>query len=106
MADLPSYGLEWKGPTEPVAVPKPDGYWTPWHLANTEIDRLRAALERIADHDCEGERLGFECSTCTVCIARAALAGFVPIEDAIERRNARRAEPASVALPEPRRTTF
>ena len=30
---LPRYGLRWNGPTEPVAVPLADGYWTPWHLA-------------------------------------------------------------------------
>lgn len=27
------YGLRWSGPTEPLAVPMDDGYWTPWHLA-------------------------------------------------------------------------
>lgn len=30
---LPRYGLRWNGPDQPVAVPMPDGYWTPWHLA-------------------------------------------------------------------------
>jgi hypothetical protein len=35
---LPRYGLRWNGPTEPLAVPMPDGYWTPWHLANAGQD--------------------------------------------------------------------
>jgi hypothetical protein len=30
-----------------VAVPKPDGYWTPWHIANTQIDALAARLEEL-----------------------------------------------------------
>ena len=30
---LPRYGIRWNGPTEPLAVPMDDGYWTPWHLA-------------------------------------------------------------------------
>lgn len=33
-APLPRYGIKWRGPEEPVAVPMPDGYWTPWHLAS------------------------------------------------------------------------
>lgn len=40
---LPRYGLRWNGPTEPLAVPMDDGYWTPWHLA----DALRAELEKV-----------------------------------------------------------
>jgi hypothetical protein len=24
-----------------------DGYWTPWHLAQAEIDRLREALHQV-----------------------------------------------------------
>jgi hypothetical protein len=35
---LPRYGLRWNGPTSPITVPMPDGYWTPWHLA----DQLKA----------------------------------------------------------------
>lgn len=34
---LPRYGLRWNGPSQPLAVPMEDGYWTPWHLA----DQLR-----------------------------------------------------------------
>lgn len=32
---LPRYGLRWNGPGNPLAVPMDDGYWTPWHLADT-----------------------------------------------------------------------
>ena len=31
---LPRYGLRWNGPSQPLAVPMEDGYWTPWHLAD------------------------------------------------------------------------
>lgn len=37
---LPRYGIRWNGPTEPLSVPLNRGYWTPWHLAAAEIDRL------------------------------------------------------------------
>ncbi len=30
---LPRYGLRWNGPTEPLATPMLDGYWTPYHMA-------------------------------------------------------------------------
>jgi hypothetical protein len=33
---LPRYGLRWNGPSEPLAVPMDDGYWTPWHLAEQQ----------------------------------------------------------------------
>lgn len=52
---LPRYGLRWNGAQSFVCVEMPDGYWTPWHLAqdlliaaNSEIARMRAALEKIA----------------------------------------------------------
>lgn len=32
--ELPRYGLRWNGPSQPLAVPMEDGYWTPWHLAD------------------------------------------------------------------------
>lgn len=38
---LPRYGLRWNGPTQPLAVPMDNGYWTPWHLA----DQLRIECE-------------------------------------------------------------
>jgi len=36
---LPRYGLRWSGPTQPLAVPMADGYWTPWHLAELALLR-------------------------------------------------------------------
>lgn len=32
---LPRYGLRWNGPGQPLTVPMDDGYWTPWHLADS-----------------------------------------------------------------------
>ena len=47
---VPRYGLRWGGPSQPVAVPMVDGYWTPWHLAEREFERLRtAAADERAD---------------------------------------------------------
>lgn len=43
---LPRYGVRWNGPTQPLSVPKDDGYWTPWHLAQTECEKLRKDAER------------------------------------------------------------
>lgn len=39
---LPRFGLRWNGPSNPLAVPMGDGYWTPWHLA----EQLRADADR------------------------------------------------------------
>lgn len=51
------YGLLWQGPETPVSVPMPDGYWTPWHVAQLRIERLqrerdeaRAVLRQEADY--------------------------------------------------------
>lgn len=41
------YGIRWDGPTNPISVEMPDGYWTPWHIANAEIEALRKALHEI-----------------------------------------------------------
>jgi hypothetical protein len=38
---LPRYGVEWTGPKTPIAVPMPDGYWTPWHLVERKLETLR-----------------------------------------------------------------
>jgi len=51
---LPRYGLRWNGdPTDPVSVPMNTGYWTPWHLAEAELERFRNAVR-------EKERLELE----------------------------------------------
>lgn len=44
---LPRFGIKWSGPTEPLSVPMDDGYWTPWHYANAEIERLSAMIENV-----------------------------------------------------------
>lgn len=49
VAGLPRYGLRWNGPTAPVSVPLPDGYWTPWHLAAARVETLEAALREICN---------------------------------------------------------
>lgn len=40
--ELIRYGVRWKSATEPLCVPMGDGYWTPWHLAQHEIDAIKA----------------------------------------------------------------
>lgn len=56
---LPRYGLRWTSPTEPLAVPMDDGYWTPWHLAK---DALLTAYEagRARINTLEDEVSGYE----------------------------------------------
>jgi len=46
---LPRYGVRWNGPTQPLSVPKDDGFWTPWHLAQAECEKLRAAVHRLCN---------------------------------------------------------
>lgn len=45
---LPRYGLKWNGPSQPLSVPMDDGYWTPWHLAQAECEKLRELLLQSA----------------------------------------------------------
>lgn len=58
---LPRYGLRWNGPGNPLAVPMDDGYWTPWHLAetlrtqNAELVGLLRKIELRVDAGLEGE---------------------------------------------------
>ena len=40
------YGIRHNGPTQPLAVPMADGYWTPWHL-------VEAALRTVAERQRE-----------------------------------------------------
>ena len=47
--ELPRYGLRWNGPTDPVSVPMDDGYWTPWHLAQAQIQQARIKAEDERD---------------------------------------------------------
>jgi hypothetical protein len=44
---IPRYGLQWNGPTNPLSVPMDDGYWTPWHLASAEVERLQARVAEL-----------------------------------------------------------
>ena len=46
---MPRYGLQWNGPESPVTVLMDDGYWTPWHLANSEVERLQARVDEKCD---------------------------------------------------------
>lgn len=43
---LPRYGIKWNGPKTPLAVPMIDGYWTPYHLAESELKAARADLKK------------------------------------------------------------
>ena len=45
---MPRYGLRYNGPTEPLAVPMPDGYWTPWHVANARAEAAEADAKLAA----------------------------------------------------------
>ena len=47
---IPRYMVRWNGPTEPLAVPSDDGYWTPWHVAHAEIERLQRACVGAIRH--------------------------------------------------------
>lgn len=47
LVGLERYGIERRGPHLPIALPMPDGYWTPWHLAQAEIERLREECDRL-----------------------------------------------------------
>ena len=38
------YGRDQSRPQGPLLVPMDDGYWTPWHIADAEVTRLRIAL--------------------------------------------------------------
>lgn len=46
---LPRYGLRWNGPTQPLAVPMDDGYWTPWHIASAKREGLCVAITKLTD---------------------------------------------------------
>lgn len=46
---LPRFGLRWNGPGQPLSVPMDDGYWTPWHLANSAADHSEDARPMVPD---------------------------------------------------------
>lgn len=65
---LPRYGVRWSSPTEPLAIPMVTGYWTPWHLAEAEVKRLREALEGVVGvcpRNCDEES---NCGVCAVAL--------------------------------------
>lgn len=46
LAELPRYGLNWKGHDNAVVEPMPDGYWTPWHIADKALKAARIKLKQ------------------------------------------------------------
>jgi|GEM_PF-6139111 hypothetical protein len=54
---LPRYGVRWNGPTSPMAIRMDDGYWTPWHISQAEIDRLHTRLEDNFVFDSDGNKV-------------------------------------------------
>lgn len=46
---LERYGIEWRGPHMPIALPMPDGYWTPWHIAEAALKEREHERRPIAD---------------------------------------------------------
>jgi hypothetical protein len=67
---LPRYGLRWNGPTEPVAVPMLDGYWTPWHLADAETQRFE--IERKHTGRALDEAVALQKAACAAAYQRGA----------------------------------
>ena len=51
MADLSRWGIEWEGPKQPICGLVADGYWTPWHIANDEIEHLRNVIKDFVEDD-------------------------------------------------------
>lgn len=43
---LPRYGFDWTGTVGPALVPMPDGYWTPWHIAQHMRTQMVEELRR------------------------------------------------------------
>lgn len=52
---LSRWGITWQGPENPICVPMNDGYWTPWHLAEKEIDALKS---QVASRDAQLVTIG------------------------------------------------
>lgn len=50
MGNLVRFGLQWNEPKQFVCTEMPDGYWTPWHVAQDRITALESALRACVDH--------------------------------------------------------
>jgi len=46
---LQRFGVKWKGQTEPFMEQMPDGYWTPWHIADAALRAAPPADSARAD---------------------------------------------------------
>jgi len=46
-AKLERFGWEWTGPKDFVAKPMPDGYWTPWHIAQQSLTSAEVTPEMV-----------------------------------------------------------
>jgi hypothetical protein len=47
---LQRWGVKWKGQAEPFMEQMPDGYWTPWHIAQAALSE-RIEAEYVAGND-------------------------------------------------------
>lgn len=54
-AGMPRYGIRWNGPSQPLAVPMDDGYWTPWHMADAAAGSLQARIDALMLEHCPDE---------------------------------------------------
>lgn len=105
---MPRYGIRWNGPTEPMAVSMEDGYWTPWHLANREIERLerelansRAGLVEVEPGVCQAPNV--HAATQDICEAAGAVTPKEPVDlMAALRQGLANAEEADKKRKEPR----
>ena len=43
--ELDRFGVKWQDPRNPICILMPDGYWTPWHVAQERIRKLEAVLQ-------------------------------------------------------------
>lgn len=75
---MPRYGIRHNGPTEPLAVPMDDGYWTPWHLADAEITDWMLVADGVKhDWRCmHGEADTTPCQRCRLTAARTRAEGL------------------------------
>lgn len=39
--ELIRYGIKWNGPENPITTEMTDGYWTPFHISNDVINKLK-----------------------------------------------------------------